>query len=314
MIQLQSYDRGVVWPLAMRFRSTVLVCCLALLWACTPAPPETPRAVSAKSEKIARFYARMQDRQIARGLLRQDGGGPDTVFTQSQLLQNFRDIAFQDEYSAGLGLTPASPGAAPAVALRKWTNPVRITVEYGPSVPQKTRAAMDGETVAYAARLHRITNHPIGVTRFMGNFHILLTSADDRDFLSARLAQLAPGLSRKTQEQLLDLPLDIRCLVMGFGERKTGYRQAVAIIRAEHTDLMRRACLHEELAQGLGLVNDSPRARPSIFNDDDEFALLTTHDEYLLKLLYDPRLRPGMHQAEALPILRDRLSQIMPDG
>ena len=62
--------------------------------------------------------------------------------------------------------------------------------------------------------------------------------------------------------------------------------------------------MHEELAQGLGLANDSPAARPSIFNDDDEFALLTRHDEILLELLYDPALKPGMTPDEARPILR----------
>ncbi|MFT7253735.1 MAG: hypothetical protein ACI81Q_001152, partial [Paracoccaceae bacterium] len=45
-------------------------------------------------------------------------------------------------------------------------------------------------------------------------------------------------------------------------------------------------------------------ARPSIFNDDEEFALLTTHDELLLRILYDPRLSPGMQPDQARPILR----------
>ena len=43
----------------------------------------------------------------------------------------------------------------------------------------------------------------------------------------------------------------------------------------------------------MGLPNDSPEARPSLFNDDLEFALLTEHDAVLLRMLYDPRLRPG---------------------
>ena len=43
----------------------------------------------------------------------------------------------------------------------------------------------------------------------------------------------------------------------------------------------------------MGLPNDSPEARPSLFNDDLEFALLTEHDAILLRMLYDPRLRPG---------------------
>ena len=53
----------------------------------------------------------------------------------------------------------------------------------------------------------------------------------------------------------------------------------------------------------MGLPNDSPDARPSLFNDSLEFALLTEHDEILLRMLYDPRLQPGMTVAEARPIL-----------
>ena len=57
------------------------------------------------------------------------------------------------------------------------------------------------------------------------------------------------------------------------------------------------------MTQGLGLPNDSPKARPSIFNDDEEFALLTDQDEMLLRILYSSELRPGMTAAEARPIV-----------
>ena len=65
------------------------------------------------------------------------------------------------------------------------------------------------------------------------------------------------------------------------------------------------------MTQGLGLGNDSPQARPSIFNDDDEFALLTTHDEMLLKLLYDPKVTPGMDVDEVRPIVAARAAELM---
>jgi hypothetical protein len=93
----------------------------------------------------------------------------------------------------------------------------------------------------------------------------------------------------------------------------SAYRQAIALVRTEHPDLTRQACIHEELAQGLGLANDDPNARPSIFNDDEEFALLTNHDELLLKILYDPRLTPGMTADEARPIVQS-LAQELVDG
>jgi hypothetical protein len=67
---------------------------------------------------------------------------------------------------------------------------------------------------------------------------------------------------------------------------------------------MRRACIHEEIAQSLGLTNDSHLARPSIFNDDDEFATLTSFDEILLQILYDYRLRSGISRQEASEYVR----------
>ena len=76
---------------------------------------------------------------------------------------------------------------------------------------------------------------------------------------------------------------------------------------------MRLACLHEELAQGLGLPNDSGLNRPSIFNDDEEFALLTRQDELMLSMLYDPSLRSGMTEAEARPIVQSLARRLL-DG
>ena len=89
------------------------------------------------------------------------------------------------------------------------------------------------------------------------------------------------------------------------------YNGAFAVVRAEHPDLLRLSCIHEEIAQGLGLPNDSPQARPSIFNDDEEFALLTRQDELMLKMLYSPELRPGMTEAEARPIVETLASRLL---
>jgi hypothetical protein len=67
------------------------------------------------------------------------------------------------------------------------------------------------------------------------------------------------------------------------------------------------------MTQGLGLPNDSPRARPSIFNDDEEFALLTDQDEMMLRILYSPELHPGMSVAEVRPIV-ETLARRMTGG
>ena len=108
------------------------------------------------------------------------------------------------------------------------------------------------------------------------------------------------------------MPLSTYCLVYAMSEGSSGrYSRAFAVIRAEHPELLRLSCMHEEIAQAMGLANDSPRARPSIFNDDEEFALLTVQDELMLRMLYNPALRPGMTEAEARPIVESLARAIL---
>lgn len=273
-----------------------------------PVAPKPP-VKAEDSRALAVYYRRVEADLVAQGLLRTDGGGADVPFTQSRLVDTFERVAFYDEYTRGAGLRSASnvPGR-----LKRWTGPVRIGVEFGASVPVERRVADRNEVGAYAARLARITGHPIS-TRGTPNFTVIYAGEEDRAELIARVRRLVPGIGEASLNIFRTLPRDIHCFVMAFGGDGDAYdyHRAIALIRDEHPSLLRQSCVHEELAQGLGLANDSPRARPSIFNDDDEFALLTDHDELLLKLLYDPALRPGMTLAEARPIIRERAAELM---
>ena len=254
---------------------------------------DTPSEPSARSAALARYYERRQARLLTEGGLRQDGGGIDTRYTKDDLARNFETIAFNAEHGRCGAMRP-SPGEAQI--LRKWTKPVRIKVEFGVSVDAEKRDKDLAAVKKYAARLSRVTGHPVSVTDTNPNFHVMIAGEDDRDQVVTRVRELSPGICGGALDQIRNLSRNIFCQVLPFpepeGERT--YIKAIALIRAEHPDLMRRACIHEELAQGLGLLNDSDAARPSIFNDDEEFALLTTHDEELLRLLYHPNLRPGM--------------------
>lgn len=72
-----------------------------------------------------------------------------------------------------------------------------------------------------------------------------------------------------------------------------------------------RDCLHEEIAQALGPVNDLYRLSDSIFNDDNFHTVLTGFDMLVLKAYYDPSLRNGMSRQEVaarLPAILDRLN------
>jgi hypothetical protein len=242
-------------------------------------------------------------------MLRTDGGGPDTPFTARMLTENFIQIALFDEYSPAAGQFVAQ--TAPS-RLRRWDTPIRMRVEFGASVPREMQARDRAEIERFTGRLSRLSGLPIRLTEGAANFDILIVDEDERQALEPRLRALVPGISNAAIRTIVDLPRSTYCLVFAFSEGSAPtYRRAVAIVRAEHPDLIRRSCFHEEIAQAMGLANDSPSARPSIFNDDEEFALLTTHDEYLLRILYDPRLRPGMTVAEARPIVERIAAELL---
>ena len=72
-----------------------------------------------------------------------------------------------------------------------------------------------------------------------------------------------------------------------------------------------RDCLHEELAQALGPLNDIYRLPDSVFNDDNVHAVLTDFDMLILRTAYAPELRSGMTRdlvAARLPGLLRRLN------
>ena len=276
-----------------------------------PVVPEAPpRRRSLASRDLETYYANIQADLLAQGLLRTDGGGPDTPFTDTMLLRNFERIALAEEYERGAGLRPSRGELG---RIKKWNKPVRVAVEFGALVPEDQRAQNSNMVSQYVRRLAGISGHPIAMDGSDTNFHVLFMSEDDKAEIAPRIRALVPDVNPASLKIFENLPRSIHCLVIAFSETPGGYDygEAIAVIRSEHPDLLRRSCIHEEMAQGLGLGNDSPQARPSIFNDDDEFALLTTHDEILLKLLYDPKVKPGMDVEEVRPIVAARAAELL---
>ncbi|MBC6436830.1 MAG: DUF2927 domain-containing protein [Rhodobacteraceae bacterium] len=274
------------------------------------APPIT--LPSAESMRLARYYRGVQKRLLADGQLRTDGGGSDTPVTARSLAANFERIALFNEYRLTGGRFTQEQ--TPSI-LRRWRGPVRIQAHFGASVPREIQDRDRAILGIYATRLARVTGHPIRHVYSGGNFHVLYLNRDEQRTAGPLLRQILPGIGDETIDEIIRLPRSIFCTVHAFSRADDDpvYIAAIAMVRAEHPELLRRSCVHEEVAQGLGLPNDSPVARPSIFNDDEEFALLTRHDELLLRMLYDNRLRPGMRPADAQPIVR-RMADALLDG
>lgn len=75
-----------------------------------------------------------------------------------------------------------------------------------------------------------------------------------------------------------------------------------------------RDCLHEEVAQALGPLNDLYRLPDSVFNDDNFLAVLTGFDMLMLRLHYAPELSSGMTRAEVAARLPALLARLNPAG
>ncbi len=74
--------------------------------------------------------------------------------------------------------------------------------------------------------------------------------------------------------------------------------QAAIFIPADTSPQEVRDCLHEELAQALGPLNDLYRLSDSVFNDDNFQSVLTGFDMQILRMTYSPALASGMAPSE----------------
>jgi len=75
-----------------------------------------------------------------------------------------------------------------------------------------------------------------------------------------------------------------------------------------------RDCLHEEMAQALGPLNDLYRLHDSVFNDDNFQTVLTGFDMLVLRAYYAPELRSGMRREEVATRLPAVLNRLNPGG
>jgi len=121
------------------------------------------------------------------------------------------------------------------------------------------------------------------------------------------------------------------CFVVPNISRLSDYRQARRLSRTDWTQIRTREriaifvpgdsspqeardCLHEELAQALGPLNDLYRIADSVFNDDNIHAVLTGFDMLILRAYYAPELSSGMTRADVAARLPAILGRLNPQG
>lgn len=232
-------------------------------------------------------------------------------FDADDLARNFEQIVFFTETGTRAGETPSAPEPS---LLRRWDEPVRVRMWFGDSVPEQERENNRASVAALVERLNRATGHPISLEDDEPTFFVFVLNRREREEFSRSPVPAQFDLPQQVLRDVETIPQRNACTVTVYNLEAppSSITRAYAVVRAELDHRQRLSCFHEEIAQGLGATNDSYGARPSIFNDDGEYHLLTRHDELLLRMLYDKRLQGGMDAAAARPIVREIAEELRP--
>src|SRR5579871_622479 len=206
-------------------------------------------------------------------------------FSNDEIRDGFFKIAFSAEMQIG----------APAERVRKFDEPVRIFVD---SKAKPDRSAEISQVVADIRA--RINHLDIATTndREAANFVVMLVSDNE---VSATIR--ARYGDRRAKE--IDKSLNPQCL-SGIGKDKQfRIRRAEAILPVDAGEFTFYDCAYEELLQALGAINDDSSVPWTMFNDDVQMGFFDVYDQYLLNILYDPRVKAGM--------TRDKVDAVLPE-
>ncbi|MBV2360643.1 DUF2927 domain-containing protein [Thalassococcus sp. CAU 1522] len=239
--------------------------------------------------------------------------------------------------------------AASSVSIDSSLPPMKTFAVPRPSAPVASNADIARDFLDLSFALESGRQLP-ALTRFEGPIAVRVTGAPNAS-LASDLNRLVHRLRREAgidiriaQSPTANITIeavsraDIRkhlpqaaCFVVPNVSSLQEYRQARRSTRVNWSRLQRRDrlaifvpndvspqeardCLHEELAQAIGPLNDLYRLPDSVFNDDNVHTVLTGYDMLILRIYYDPALRSGMTRTEVANRLPGILSRVNPGG
>jgi hypothetical protein len=205
------------------------------------------------------------------------------TFTDIEIADGFFKIAFGAEFHVD----------ARVDRIRKYDGPVRIHVD-SRAKPDRRRQVND----VVADIRARIEHIDIAVTDDRRAANVAVTLVRDRDLQPTIRAFYGRDRARQIQRSL-----EPQCL-SGF-RKDEQYRivHSDVILVVDAGDFIFYDCAYEELLQALGPINDDSSVPWTMFNDDVQMGFFGVYDQYLLNILYDPRIRPGMTREEVGALL-----------
>jgi hypothetical protein len=205
-------------------------------------------------------------------------------FSNAEIIDGFFKVAF----GAELGIAGTND------RIRKFDRPVRIFLD------NRANANRRADLAAVVADIARHVAHlDIATTSDRNAANIVVTLVRDH----AELVRTLRAFYGHARARDIERRLAPQCL-SGFSEYADhGIRRAEVILTAEGGDFAFLNCAYEELLQALGPINDDRSVPWTMFNDDVQMGYFDIYDQYILNILYDPRVRPGMTKEDVAAIL-----------
>lgn len=219
-----------------------------------------------------------------------------TDFTNDEITNGFFKIAFGAELQLGPGVD----------RIRKFDEPVRIfVVNRGTPDRRADVAAITADIRAHVDHLD------IAITNDRKTANVVVTLVHKHDL--KRTIRSIFGAGPATH---IERSLSPQCLSGLAKDQRYRILRAEVILPVDAGEFMFRDCAYEELLQSLGPINDNRSVPWTMFNDDVQMGFFDIYDQFLLNLLYDPRVRPGMTRGavgkllpELLPTVRTWVSR-----
>ncbi len=211
------------------------------------------------------------------------------TFTNSEIIDGFLKTAFGAEYHL----------AGRVDRIRKYHTPVRVFVDGNRS----DRKAQLAKIVADIAR--RVQHLDIAMAESSDAANVLVKLVRDRDL--NRTISTFYGSERARE---IRGSLDPQCLSGFRKNEKYEIEHSDVILTVDNGDFTFFDCAYEELLQSLGPINDTSSVPWTMFNDNVSMGFFDVYDQYILNLLYDPRVKAGMTVAEVKEVLPEVLVDV----
>ena len=211
-------------------------------------------------------------------------------FTDGEIVDGFLKTAFGAEYHL----------AGRVDRIRKYDAPVRV---FADGIRRSNRKAQLAKVVADIAT--RVRHLDIAMVDGSEDANVVVKLVRDRDLNRTIGAFYGTDRAREIRRNL-----DPQCLSGFRKNERYEIEHSDVILTVDNGDFTFLDCAYEELLQSLGPINDTNSIPWTMFNDSVQMGFFDVYDQYLLNILYDPRIKPGMTVQEVTALLPQVLADV----